>query len=1346
MSFSDPRWLWALLALPVLALLEWRAAHRARARLARLAGARESSVLLMQRLPGQRRLGLVLRLGALAALAVGAAGPEWGTELTRRVSSGSDVVLVMDVSASMDARDVAPSRLEEARREALAVLDRLQGSKVGVVAFAGDAIRMCPLTLDRGAARLVIESLTTGSVSEPGTDIGRALRTAAQMLPEGRRSEQAIVLWTDGEDLEGGARAALDEVTSKGLRVYAVGVGTPAGDVVPVLDDEGRAVDIKRDSDGGPVHSRLDEDLLRELARRSRGGYFAASQAGGETARLVATLSQLARGSRGERLVERAVPRFPWFAGAAALLLALDRVRRHRRGEGRGSGREAAGAARAAALVALLAAALAPRAGMAQSAWARGDRAFRDGQWRAADSLYTLRSLHRASGSLGVDLGTARARRQDRRRAGHARQARGRSRRGRDHGRVQPRHPARREGRLRRRAAGAPAVARARPRGRGRALELRVGAAQEARAAATSVEPAPAAAEATAPATPAALTRDSPAVAAVATPAVAATAPALETATGAPDGTAPGPATGRAHPRESPAAGTAGAAAHPSGAGDAREAGEGLVRRPVTWTLAACLALGGWLAPAVVAGAQVDAHLDRDHAVVGESVLLVVSIEGSRQVEEPHFDLPTGLDLQGSDRAQNFSWVNGRTTSQLQFRYQIGATRVGTFPIGPISVKVDGQELRSGSVTLVVSPATVTHPGAPAAPPARAGGGRPPASLSVVVEPRDPYVGQPVMLRARLIQRAPFAEDPQYAPPATTGFWVDQPGAPESYYSDEPGGRVLVTETRTRMFPLASGDATIGAASAHVVFAAADPMDPLGWINGGRREYVLSSEAVPVHVRALPAGAPAGYGGAVGGFEVSWEADRDHTARDVPLTLRLSVRGRGNLPLIQVPAFASNDLEVFAQTVDDSLGAPGSAGPGRKRFQWTVLSRREGPLEVPSPEFCWFDPADGRYHVVAPPSLRIEVDPPVYPGGAASPGGYPAELVEVPVRAGTRPIEPWGWGLGGALAAFGVGAWRSAGRRVPETPERARALEWLRAVGITEGPDFWRAAEESVEWLAARGVQVTGLGAEVRRARYGGHGADPAAVRARLVERLSATMPRSADRFTPRILAVVAVLTGGFVVALLGWGPAMPGSAASLREAESAARRGRISEARDTWTEAWQLGLRTPPLAARLVWAELQLGDVGHATAWALRGRRAEPRDPALEWMAARAREAGGLLGAPLERWPVRRWEWATASLALALVAGFLWPRRVAVVVIGAMAMAAGVIPELEAWAMHARPLAVVIRSCTLGDGGLELQPGQVVRVTALRADGTEVRAGEEKGRVPSDALEPLERPTGGPR
>ncbi|HEY6867636.1 MAG TPA: VWA domain-containing protein, partial [Candidatus Eisenbacteria bacterium] len=354
MSLSDPRWLWAFAVLPLLALLEWRALRRARARTTRLVGPRAPHALLAQVAPGRRGTGAVLTLAALACLIAGAAGPEWGREVVRRAATGSDLVLVIDVSASMDTRDVPPSRLDEARREALAVLDRVGGGRVGIVAFAGDAVRLCPLTLDLGAARLTLEAISSGSVSEPGTDLGRALRVAERVMPSGRREEQAIVLWTDGEDLEQGARGMIGELAANGIRVFAVGVGTAAGDVVPVLDDQGRATDVKRDAQGMAVRSRLDEDLLRTIAQRTRGAYFSASRPGGELPRLLSAVGGLARGSHGTRLSERAVARFPLFAALGAGLLLVDRVRARRRRPGRGDESPALHSERGAAAAALL--------------------------------------------------------------------------------------------------------------------------------------------------------------------------------------------------------------------------------------------------------------------------------------------------------------------------------------------------------------------------------------------------------------------------------------------------------------------------------------------------------------------------------------------------------------------------------------------------------------------------------------------------------------------------------------------------------------------------------------------------------------------------------------------------------------------------------------------------------------------------------------------------------------------------------------------------------------------------------------------------------------------------------
>jgi len=451
--FEHPQWLWALAGLPVLALLEWRAVRRADGALRTLVGRREPHPLLAQRRPGSRRIGIALRLTALALLVLGASGPEWGRELVRRSASGSDVLLMIDVSASMDVRDVAPSRLDEARREALAILDRLEGSRVAVVAFAGDAVRLCPLTQDLSAVRLTLESLSSATVSTPGTDLGKALRMAAKVLPPGRREEQAMVLWTDGEDLEHGAREASDVLVASGVRVFAVGVGTPAGDVVPVLDDGGRITDIKRDESGAAVRSRLDESVLRALARRTRGGYFSAARPGGELPRLIGALGTLAHSSRGERLVERPIARFPLCAGLAALLLILQLARARRRVDPSSVGGSAAattrpvartkpagasararpaspahggksgGAAKSpaparprapvgarAGAAALLAAAFALLGGgvaHGQSAWAKADRAYREHQFARAESLYALRAGQDPPAALRFNHATA---------------------------------------------------------------------------------------------------------------------------------------------------------------------------------------------------------------------------------------------------------------------------------------------------------------------------------------------------------------------------------------------------------------------------------------------------------------------------------------------------------------------------------------------------------------------------------------------------------------------------------------------------------------------------------------------------------------------------------------------------------------------------------------------------------------------------------------------------------------------------------------------------------------------------------------------------------------------------
>ena len=407
--FASPTFLVLGLGLVVVVALSWLSYERRRDRsLAAFAGDLGRR-LAHAEIDAQRHLRWGLRVFGLLALVVAAAAPRWGEEVVKVSAEGSDLVLVFDTSKSMDARDVPPTRLEEAKREALALLDALAGDRVGVVAFAGDAVALSPLTLDRSAVRLLIESLNSDAVSTPGSDLGRGLRTALRLLPDGESGQQAVVLFTDGEDTEAGLDEGIAAIQRRNVRVFAVGVGTPAGETIPVLDERGRQVGVKTDANGQPVVSRLDVNALREVARRTRGQFLSAQHPGGELARLKAAVATLGRGRREGRLGARPVERFPLFALVAWILFVASWLLPERttvlpRQLARGRG------ARAALLVAVLGTGLLLGPGRADAAHplVEGNRLYAAGDYKGAIRVYQ-EALKKSPGdaALLANLGAA---------------------------------------------------------------------------------------------------------------------------------------------------------------------------------------------------------------------------------------------------------------------------------------------------------------------------------------------------------------------------------------------------------------------------------------------------------------------------------------------------------------------------------------------------------------------------------------------------------------------------------------------------------------------------------------------------------------------------------------------------------------------------------------------------------------------------------------------------------------------------------------------------------------------------------------------------------------------------
>jgi Ca-activated chloride channel family protein len=191
----------------------------------------------------------------------------------------------------MVAEDVAPNRLNKAKFAISDLINRLDGDRVGLVAFAGEAFVQCPLTVDYGAATLFLNAMVPDMMSVQGTNLGQALSVAMDAFSETDRRHRVLVVITDGEDHENQMEEAVARAVDEGVRLYPVGIGSTEGVPIPELNTEGLTQGFKRDRDGAVVTTRLDESSLQMMAERTGGSYYLASPGGSELLELVAEVS-----------------------------------------------------------------------------------------------------------------------------------------------------------------------------------------------------------------------------------------------------------------------------------------------------------------------------------------------------------------------------------------------------------------------------------------------------------------------------------------------------------------------------------------------------------------------------------------------------------------------------------------------------------------------------------------------------------------------------------------------------------------------------------------------------------------------------------------------------------------------------------------------------------------------------------------------------------------------------------------------------------------------------------------------------------------------------------------------
>lgn len=333
MDFVRPTHLYLLILVPLAVLMKVWAARRRQAGIARLGSPALIAALSTSVSRTRRGWQTVLWIVAMVSVIVALARPRWGTRVEITTQRGVQVMVVLDVSASMLAEDIRPNRLARAKLTVEELMDRLGGNELGLVLFAGAAFVQFPLTADFTTAHSFLNAAGPWSISRPGTALEQAIRVALKGFPEEISSNRVILLLTDGEGHEGDPLAAATAAAEAGTVIHAIGFGSDQGEPIPVRDENGALVDYKKDTQGNTVLSRLNETTLQQMVNETGGLFFRASAGGNEVSAITDAIATLDTGESAGQFETRGVERFQWFTGLALLALAAellvgDRVKR----------------------------------------------------------------------------------------------------------------------------------------------------------------------------------------------------------------------------------------------------------------------------------------------------------------------------------------------------------------------------------------------------------------------------------------------------------------------------------------------------------------------------------------------------------------------------------------------------------------------------------------------------------------------------------------------------------------------------------------------------------------------------------------------------------------------------------------------------------------------------------------------------------------------------------------------------------------------------------------------------------------------------------------------------------
>ncbi len=320
--FAHIEYLYALAIIPVLILLFILTRINRNKALAAF-GQKDIMEQLMPNVSKRRPIiKFIIWMIAISAIIIAIARPQFGSKLKTVKREGVELVIALDVSNSMMAQDIEPNRLERAKRAISRLIDNLSDDKIGLIVFAGDAYTQLPITTDYASAKLFLNAVTTDIVPRQGTAIGAAINLAKNSFSPQFEGNKAIVIITDGENHEDDAVGAATEAAENGIIVHTIGMGLPQGAPIPISSNGQQ--DYRKDKSGQVVITKLDEEMLQQIAAAGEGIYVRANNAQVGLNTLFTEINKMEEAELESQVYSEYEEQYQWFLGFALLLILVD--------------------------------------------------------------------------------------------------------------------------------------------------------------------------------------------------------------------------------------------------------------------------------------------------------------------------------------------------------------------------------------------------------------------------------------------------------------------------------------------------------------------------------------------------------------------------------------------------------------------------------------------------------------------------------------------------------------------------------------------------------------------------------------------------------------------------------------------------------------------------------------------------------------------------------------------------------------------------------------------------------------------------------------------------------------